>query len=286
MAELIIQFYPFGQNTTTQNLSFTPTEEALLLKQEEETGAQNAEFQKAELKRFNPNALDAKGFEELGFSLKQAESLIRYRNSLGGNFSSVEEFFAAYVMSDYMMDRLEPYIDIKPYAATLIKKPSQVQYENKYESKKSYTKMKVFDPNQLDANGWMELGFSENQVPVIFNYKNSLPGKRFETLEQIRACFVINEYMFNRIKDYVRITNSPTLEVESKEESKLSTASFNPNKMSVSDWEALGWDKADAENIIKYKEFIGGFKNLADLEKCKYISSEDLEKFKNRMVFE
>ena len=287
IAELIIQFYPFGANKTTQQLSFTPTEEALLLKQEDESSkSQTNTFKKVELTKFNPNALDAKGFEKLGFSPKQATSLIKYRNSLGGNFKNVEEFGAAYVMSDYMKDKLGPFIELKPYAATLIDKPSHGNYENKFESKKSLSKLKPFDPNKLDAKGWMELGFSENQASVILNFKNSLPGKRFESLEQIKACFVINDYMFNRIKDNVRISKAQFLEVENKEKSLLSTTKLNPNKMTVSDWENLGWDKENAENIIKYKEFIGGFKNMTDLEKCKYISPEDLENLKNRMVFE
>lgn len=287
IAELIIQFYPFGANKTTQQLSFTPTEEALFLKQEDESSkSQTNTFKKVELTKFNPNALDAKGFEKLGFSPKQATSLIKYRNSLGGNFKNVGEFEAAYVMSDYMKDKLGPFIELKPYAATLIDKPIHGNYENKFESKKSFSKPKPFDPNKLDAKGWMELGFSENQASVILNFKNSLPGKRFESLEQIKACFVINDYMFNRIKDNVRISKAQFLEVENKEESLLSTTKLNPNKMTVSDWENLGWDKENAENIIKYKEFIGGFKNMTDLEKCKYISPEDLENLKNRMVFE
>ncbi len=287
IAELIIQFYPFGANKTTQQLSFTPTEEALILKQEDESSKSQANtFKKVELTKFNPNALDAKGFEKLGFSPKQATSLIKYRNSLGGNFKNVEEFGAAYVMSDYMMNKLEPYIDIQPHRATLISKSSLSKPENRYESKKSFSNIKAFDPNQLDANGWLELGFSERQVPVILNYKNSLPGKRFETLDQIKSCFVINDYMFNKIKNYVRISKSSTSQAENKEESILNNSKLNPNIMTVSDWENLGWDKENAENIIKYKEFIGGFKNMTDLEKCKYISPEDLENLKNRMVFE
>ncbi len=287
IAELIIQFYPFGANKTTQQLSFTPTEEALLLKQEDESSkSQTNTFKKVELTKFNPNALDAKGFEKLGFSPKQATSLIKYRNSLGGNFKHVEEFGAAYVMSDYMMNKLGPYIDIQPHRATLVSKSSPSRQDNRYESKKNFSNLKAFDPNQLDTKGWMELGFSERQVPVILNYKNSLPGKRFESLEQIKSCFVINDYMFNKIKAYVRISKSSSPQVENKKESKLNNSKLNPNEMTVRDWESLGWDKENAENIIKYREFIGGFKNVMDLEKCKYISVEDLENIKNRMVFE
>lgn len=287
VAELIIQFYPFGQYNSSQNLSFTPTEEALLLKQENEnSNSKNTQFEKKELQKFNPNALDAKGFEELGFSAKQAASLIKYRYSLGGNFNNVEEFGVAYVMSDYMMNKLGPYIDIQPHRATLVSKSSPSRQDNRYESKKNFSNLKAFDPNQLDTKGWMELGFSERQVPVILNYKNSLPGKRFESLEQIKSCFVINDYMFNKIKAYVRISKSSSPQVENKKESKLNNSKLNPNEMTVRDWESLGWDKENAENIIKYREFIGGFKNVMDLEECKYISVEDLENIKNRMVFE
>lgn len=60
---------------------------------------------------FDPNALDAAGFERLGFSPRQAEVILRYRASLGG-FRDISQFADCYVVSREMFARLEPYITL------------------------------------------------------------------------------------------------------------------------------------------------------------------------------
>lgn len=54
---------------------------------------------KIETFRFNPNTVDAEDFVRLGFSPKQAQSLVSYRNK-GGRFRRKEDFADSYVVSD------------------------------------------------------------------------------------------------------------------------------------------------------------------------------------------
>ncbi len=60
---------------------------------------------------FDPNALDAEGFRKLGFSIRQAEAIVKRREQTGG-FRSAAEFAECYVVSDEMFARLGPYIRI------------------------------------------------------------------------------------------------------------------------------------------------------------------------------
>ena len=61
--------------------------------------------------RFDPNTADEDTFCRLGFSPKQARSIISYRQK-GGRFRRKEDFARSYVVSDSIYRRLEPYIDI------------------------------------------------------------------------------------------------------------------------------------------------------------------------------
>lgn len=61
--------------------------------------------------RFNPNTVTVEELCLLGFSLKQAESIDRYRKK-GGRFSRKSDFAKSYVVSDSVYSRLEPFIDI------------------------------------------------------------------------------------------------------------------------------------------------------------------------------
>lgn len=62
---------------------------------------------------FDPNTLDAAGFEALGFSRRQAEAIVRFREARGG-FRTAEEFAESYVVSEAMFDRLRDRIVIAP----------------------------------------------------------------------------------------------------------------------------------------------------------------------------
>lgn len=60
---------------------------------------------------FDPNTVSVEDLCRLGFTVKQAESIERYRNS-GGRFRRKADFKKSYVVSDSIYARLESYIDI------------------------------------------------------------------------------------------------------------------------------------------------------------------------------
>ena len=66
---------------------------------------------KVESFRFNPNTVSVEDLMRLGFSLKQAESIDRYRQK-GGTFRRKSDFANSFVVADSVYDRLEKYIDI------------------------------------------------------------------------------------------------------------------------------------------------------------------------------
>ncbi len=61
--------------------------------------------------RFNPNTVSAEELQRLGFSEKQALSIVHYREK-GGRFRRKEDFAKSFVVADSVYERLAPYIDI------------------------------------------------------------------------------------------------------------------------------------------------------------------------------
>lgn len=61
--------------------------------------------------RFNPNTVTEEDLCRLGFSVRQARSIINYRKK-GGRFRRKSDFAKSYVVSDSIYLRLEPFIDI------------------------------------------------------------------------------------------------------------------------------------------------------------------------------
>ena len=71
----------------------------------------NLPRRKVESFRFNPNTASEDDFCRLGFSPKQARSIINYRDK-GGRYRRREDFAKSFVVSDSIYRRLEAYIDI------------------------------------------------------------------------------------------------------------------------------------------------------------------------------
>ena len=61
--------------------------------------------------RFNPNTASLDDFMRLGFSEKQAQSILNYREK-GGRFRRKSDFAKSFAVADSVYQRLEPYIDI------------------------------------------------------------------------------------------------------------------------------------------------------------------------------
>lgn len=61
--------------------------------------------------RFDPNTASLEDLERLGFSARQAQSIVNYREK-GGRFRRKEDFRKSYVVADSVYERLEAYIDI------------------------------------------------------------------------------------------------------------------------------------------------------------------------------
>ena len=61
--------------------------------------------------RFNPNTASLEDFERLGFTEKQAQSILNYREK-GGRFRRKSDFAKSFVVADSVYKRLEPFIDI------------------------------------------------------------------------------------------------------------------------------------------------------------------------------
>ena len=72
---------------------------------------ERAPGRKVESFRFNPNTVSLEELVRLGFTEKQAQSIINYRDK-GGRFRRKADFAKSYVVADSVFKRLAPFIDI------------------------------------------------------------------------------------------------------------------------------------------------------------------------------
>lgn len=192
----------------------------------------------ANLTAFDPNELGLAEWEKLGFSEKQANTILKYKFSLGGYFEDAAQIKDCYVISAKKFAEIEPYIEIKPKSKNLNQRHIHSEFET---ISIPYQK---FNPNNYTQKDWEKIGFSKKQATTILKYKQSLGGK-FHNLEQIKACFVISDEKFREMKPYIML-----------ESSKIQTTSENPGTIQILEEEpsSEGAEQSEISGVIQVLE--------------------------------
>jgi len=277
LSELILWFT--GREETAQEFVEFP-EEILAMRDQLESGKlsipQNY-FQLApeDLEEFNPNNLSENDWQKLGFSLKQVQTILKYKKSLGGKFASKQEIRNCFVISKEKYAQLAPYILLPESSAETSIRAREIP--------KPETHYQKFNPNNYAQKDWQKIGFSEKQAVTILKYRKSLGGK-FHSLEEIKKCFVIPEEKFNEMKPFMVLEAEAKNENKSKIEGEISLIpeltsgeleKFNPNSLTREGWQKLGLTENQVNTLFKYKNSLGGkFKDAETLRKCYSISPE------------
>lgn len=260
-----------NKNTTTDN----PSEEIFSV----ETSAKK-------FSEFDPNELTQEEWQELGFSEKQAATILKYKKVVGGSFSSKEQLKKCYSISDEKFSELEPYI-LLPEKAREEKnysKPAAFYSNNSYSKSNSKTLniSRKFNPDHFTQDDFMNLGFTEKQSAAILKYKNYLGGS-FQSKEKFRECFVISEENYQRMEPFLLLpetapeqTSNGNKTFRKSESSKIRYEDFDPNILDAQGWKNLGFSEKQAQVIINYrdKRLKGSFKSLEDIQNCFVISEE------------
>lgn len=149
-------------------------------------------------RKFNPNDYKEEDWVRIGFSPKQAVSILKYKKSLGGKFKSLEQIQASYVISDKKFREMKPYIDLPSVPET----NQNQETETKQTETTPAKPLEKFNPNDLSHQQWMELGFTEKQANTIMNYKRSLGGK-FKDAQTLKKCYSISDEKFEELLPYL-----------------------------------------------------------------------------------
>lgn len=263
---------------------YTQLENLILLPDTNAEAKGNLNFKSFEKKtinvtnKFNPDLLSQIDWENMGFSEKQSTAILKYKNYLGGSFVSKEKFKECFIINDENYQKLEPYL-ILP-----VKTPANF---NHYTAKSSSSKKKIqhtnFDPNILDLEGWMALGFTEKQANVIVNYRERNLKGSFKTLEDIKSCFVISPEKFEELKPYIKLNLSTMAKSpnEKKSEFKQEKTDFSKTDMNSITFKQLlefGLDEKSAGSMIGFRKKLGGFMTKDQILETYNIDKELIQK--------
>ena len=72
----------------------------------------------------------------------------------------------------------------------------------------------LFNPNELNDDGWLALGLSQGKLKVLRNYQQS--GGYFKQKEDLQRCYAFGDDFYNTIKEYVIIPEIDKLQNSNK----------------------------------------------------------------------
>ncbi|WP_343680402.1 helix-hairpin-helix domain-containing protein [Chryseobacterium arthrosphaerae] len=135
---------------------------------------------------FDPNLLDSEGWKALGFSEKQAVTIVNYRDrNLKGSFKSPEDLQKCFVISTEKFQELKPYIKINPAA------------DRKQELKQEKTDFSKTDLNTITFRQLLEFGLDEKSAGSIIGFRKKLGG--FVNKQQIMDTYNIDKELVQKL---------------------------------------------------------------------------------------
>ncbi len=148
------------------------------------------------LRPFSLDTVTAAFLVEAGFSPKQADVVLRYRDASGG-IRSEEQFRRCYVVSERMADMLVPYII---FAESVGEAPSEVVPEHDADAaeRAGGSPRPLVEINTADSAALRSVrGIGEMSVSAIMRYRELLGG--FHSVEQLAELDVVTESNYERI---------------------------------------------------------------------------------------
>ncbi|GAB2975028.1 hypothetical protein GCM10027049_06880 [Mucilaginibacter puniceus] len=130
-----------------------------------------------------------------------------------------------------------------------------------------------FDPNNLPAEKWQQLGLSEKQINTIKNYEAK--GGRFYKKQDVQKIYAITPDDYKRLAPYIDIpegyTNKPNIIVELNSADSAKLTRIN------------GIGPAFAQRILEYRKRLGGFLNKGQLKEIYGLDEEKYNHIKDQV---
>ena len=162
----------------------------------------NVQKTKIQITPFDPNTLDTAGWMALGFTEKQANVIVNYRNrNLKGSFKTLEDIQNCFVISPEKFAELKPYIKLN--SATMVKNSDTKKSEFKQQEKTDFSKT---DMNSVTFKQLLEFGLDEKSAGSMIGFRKKLGG--FMTKEQILETYNIDKELVQKLLSIAPLDNS------------------------------------------------------------------------------
>ena len=197
---------------------------------------------------FDPNNTSDNDWKRLGLNERQIKTINHYLKS-GGKFVNRDDIRKIYGIPVEIADELIPFI--------------YISYENEsdIDSAKSESMYRIFfDPNDASDSLFLAIGFSNDLIRTINNYRKS--GGKFNSSDDLLKIYGISDKFYNEIKDWI-VIKDPEVENYSESQDYITIDINSADSISLLVLKGIG--PVFASRIIKYRNFLGGYVSVNQL---------------------
>lgn len=256
---------------TREKISDTEKSSSLLTQQNDSLETKKAVLPKTP---FDPNKYQQEDWEQLGFSQKQAQAIINYKNSIG-SFASVEDFEKIYVVADSMYQKLSPLM-IFPKQVSDSRNNDEVT-PKAYPKSEFTPKEKISFPIDLNRTDEISLkainGIGAYYAKLIIDYRDALGG--FIDEQQFQEIKKLPQELQDSLVKYCRIDPKAIRRINLNNDQELQDLHQHPYI-----------NKSVAHSIKIIKQQNGNFNTAEELLQSPYIDIELYKKIKPYIVTE
>lgn len=218
---------------------------------------QQRQHKQVEYTKFRIDTASAAYLTTLGFSLRQANLILRYGEIIGG-YRSIEEFNECYAVSDDMAKLLEPYIIFPEREAQAYVEPCP--------------KPLIIDINSADSLSLVALsGIGPKSAQHILRYRHLLGG--YHSVSQVLELDVVTEDNYARFATHLwcDTTKVVKMDVNRVPLEQLVVHPYLTNRM--------------IRRIINHRELKGDFMSLEEMIESRVFNREEAERIAPYLQF-
>ena len=151
--------------------------------------------------------------------------------------------------------------------------------------------LKPFDPNTADYRTMIDAGVPRDVAVSLIKWREA--GKVFRIKEDVALCYNLSDSLYFVLEPYITIGEEFRIKPTKKEpqphhapEHKIEYRPFRIDTASAEYLHRLGFSVRQAELVVRYRDMIGGYRNMAEFEECYAVDSAMATRLQPYIIFE
>lgn len=158
------------------------------------------------------------------------------------------------------------------------------QYDKKTYNNNRWDKANLFnfDPNTIDEQGLLKIGFSPKVAKIFLNYRNK--GGRFKTKEDVSKVFGVSPKLYQHIENHIDI-DPKNISTPTHSKPSFENTIIDINKANVEQLKSLyGIGNYYAQKVVETREKIGCYVNIEQFRFICRMPDSTFDKIKSRIT--